>query len=240
MGRVPLETLRTESLVHRAVDGIRSMVDSGEWTVGTRIPPEPVLAESLGVGRNTVREAVRALAHVGVLEVRRGSGTYVVATTEIEALMGRQAERHELQHLLEVRHALEVSAVQSAARRRTADDLAEIDEIAARRGATTDRAAFVEADVALHVAVVRASHNPILTGLYLGLVDTLRTSIDAQDGRDGTGGLPPRHDPEHEAMIEAVRAGDPDAAAAATSALLRHLGLRTDATSAPSELKEDR
>ena len=128
--------------------------------------------------------------------------------------MGQQARRHDRQHLLEVRHALEVSPVQLAAVRRTDVDLATLEEIGDRRATAItqrDRAGFVEADTELHVAVVAAAHNPVLTALYTGLVDTLRSSIDAQEGRDG---LPPTFEAEHRAMVEAVRVGDRDAAAA--------------------------
>ena len=98
---MPLAPTTSASLVDQAIDGMRALLASGEWTVGTRIPPEPVLGAALGVSRNTVREAVKALAHVGLLEVRRGDGTYVAAATEMQALMRRQVDRVELAHLLE-------------------------------------------------------------------------------------------------------------------------------------------
>ncbi|WP_278257318.1 FCD domain-containing protein [Nocardioides convexus] len=112
-----------------------------------------------------MREAVKALAHVGVLEVRRGDGTYVAAVTEMRALMRRQAERVDLAHLLEVRHAIEVQAATLAATRRTDADLASLDTIIARRrDAVTagDGPAFIDADVDFHVAVVATAHNPLL------------------------------------------------------------------------------
>ncbi len=83
---MPLAAARPPAgLVDHAIDQLRQSITTGEWPVGTRIPPtEPNLATALGVGRNTVREAVRALAHSGILEVRRGGdGTYVRATSEI-------------------------------------------------------------------------------------------------------------------------------------------------------------
>ncbi len=217
---MPLAPATPASLVDQAIDGMRALLASGEWTVGTRIPPEPLLASSLGVSRNTVREAVKALAHVGVLEVRRGDGTYVSAVTEMQALMRRQCERVDMEHLLEVRHAIEVRAAALAAERRTAEDLAGLDAIIERRSAAlADGAgpAFVDADVDFHVAVVAAAHNPLLAELYDGLVETLRASID--DPATG-------HDPmlaEHDAVLEAIRRGDAVAAAAAGAELLDHV-----------------
>lgn len=217
---MPLAPAAPASLVDQAIAGMRTLVASGEWSVGTRIPPESVLAASLAVSRNTVREAVKALAHVGVLEVRRGDGTYVAAATEVQALMRRQAEHVDLAHLLEVRHAIEVRAASLAAGRRTAEDLGVLDDLTAQRRAALeagDGAGFVAADVAFHVAVVAAAHNPLLSELYDGLTETLRASIaDPADGAD------PLTD-EHDAVLEAIRRGDADGAADASTELLDHV-----------------
>ena len=66
---VPLSTARRTGLVDQVIEQLRRAITSGEWNVGERIPNEAVLVESLGVGRNTVREAVRALAHAGLLDL---------------------------------------------------------------------------------------------------------------------------------------------------------------------------
>ena len=217
--KMPLAPATSASLVDQAIDGMRALLASGEWTIGARIPPEPELAAALGVSRNTVREAVKALAHVGVLEVRRGDGTYVAATTEVQALMRRQSERVELEHLLEVRHAIEVRAAALAAGRRTDADLAVLDAAMERRREALDAAdaqGFVDADVDFHVAVVAAAHNPLLAELYGGLVDTLRASIE----------LPVDHHDlaaEHDAVLAAVRRGDAGGAADAGAVLLDHV-----------------
>jgi len=216
---MPLTPTSPASLVDQAIAGMRALLESGEWEVGTRIPPEPALAADLGVSRNTVREAVKALAHLGLLQVRRGDGTYVAATTEMQALMRRQLDRVELDHLLEVRHAIEVRAAALAAQRRTAADLATLDGLVARRReavARGDGPAFVDADVDFHCAVVAAAHNPLLVELYDGLVETLRASIDDPRGADVLAA-------EHDAVLDAVRAGDPAAAAAASAELLDHV-----------------
>lgn len=74
---------RRSGLSDQVITELRNQITSGEWPVGSRIPTEPELVEQLGVARNTVREAVRALAHNGLLDIRQGSGTYVVATSEL-------------------------------------------------------------------------------------------------------------------------------------------------------------
>lgn len=216
---MPLAPTTPASLVDQAIAGMRALLDSGEWPLGARIPPEPALAAALGVSRNTVREAVKALAHVGLLEVRRGDGTFVAATTEMQALMRRQLDRVELAHLLEVRHAIEVRATALAAERRTDSDLARLDAIMERRSravAERDAVAFTAADVEFHITVVAAAHNPLLVELYDGLVETLRASIEGPAGSDVLG-------PEHGAVLAAIRTGDAAAAARASAELLDHV-----------------
>ena len=88
--------IRRTGLIDGAVDTLRERITAGEWPVGTRIPPEPALAALLGVGRNTVREAVQSLVHAGLLARRQGSGTYVLSTSELTVTMGRQiADAHQ-------------------------------------------------------------------------------------------------------------------------------------------------
>ena len=72
-----LTSPRREPLADQVIAQLRTQITSGEWPVGSRIPTEVELVEQLGVARNTVREAVRALAHNGLLDIRQGSGTYV-------------------------------------------------------------------------------------------------------------------------------------------------------------------
>lgn len=216
---MPLPPTTRESLVDQAIAGIRALLDSGEWPVGTRIPPEPALAAALSVSRNTVREAVRALAHAGVLQVRRGDGTYVIAASEVSAVLGRHLEGAALDQVLEVRHAIETQAAALAAHRRTPTDLRALRDTLEHRAsalAASDAAAFVEADVAFHVGVVAAAHNPLLVEVYEGFVPCLRATIALPEhGRDDLGA-------DHEALHDAIREQDAQAAAAATGGLLRH------------------
>jgi DNA-binding FadR family transcriptional regulator len=98
MNKVKLPRL---SLVDSAVAELRSAVARGEWPVGERIPTEPRLSEQFGVGRNTVREAVRVLVHAGLLETRQGDGTYVRARLDpAEAL--RRVERSTLRVMVRI------------------------------------------------------------------------------------------------------------------------------------------
>src|ERR1700760_2897957 len=98
---VPLTTTRRTGLVEQVIEQMRDAIRTGDWAVDQRIPPEPELVTVLGVGRNTVREAVRALSHAGLLEVRQGDGTFVRATSELSGAVRRMCGTQ----LREVRHA---------------------------------------------------------------------------------------------------------------------------------------
>ncbi|MEU9013481.1 FadR/GntR family transcriptional regulator [Streptomyces sp. NPDC048479] len=208
-----LTSPRRSALSDQVIAQLRNQITSGEWPVGSRIPTEPELVEQLGVARNTVREAVRALAHNGLLDIRQGSGTYVVATSELAGVMHRRFADANPRHIAELRSTLESSAAKLAAERRTERDLKQLDTLLARREeawATGDAEQFVAADATFHQAVVAASHNEVLTEIYADLGDLLRDWLRDDVGRE----LRPENHMDHARMVEAIRAGDGDAAAA--------------------------
>ncbi|MBP0460391.1 FadR/GntR family transcriptional regulator [Streptomyces montanisoli] len=209
---MPLSAPRRSALSDQVISQLRGQITSGEWPVGSRIPTEPELAEQFGVARNTVREAVRALAHTGLLAIRQGSGTYVAATSELAGVMHRRFAGTDPHHVSEARATLESSAARFAALRRTERDLRQLDALLARRESAwgaRDKEAFVEADTALHLAVVSAAHNDVLTALYADLGDLLRQAL-----RDHvTGPLAQRELMDHTPLVEALRARDAETAA---------------------------
>ncbi|MCX5413465.1 FadR/GntR family transcriptional regulator [Streptomyces sp. NBC_00059] len=212
-----LTSPRRSALADQVIAQLRNQITAGEWPVGSRIPTEPELVEQLGVARNTVREAVRALAHNGLLDIRQGSGTYVVATSELAGVMQRRFADADPRHVAELRSTLESSAARLAALRRTERDMRQLDALMARREetwASGDAEAFVATDATLHLAVVAASHNDVLTELYADLNDLLRDYL-----RDDVGPvLRPEELMDHTRLVEAIRAGDAETAAAEASA----------------------
>ncbi|MBW8483116.1 FadR/GntR family transcriptional regulator [Actinomadura parmotrematis] len=208
---------RSAGLSDQVIAQLRAQIASGAWPVGTRVPTEPELVARLGVARNTVREAVRALAHNGLLDIRQGAGTYVVATSELAGVMRRRFEGAPQRDVVEVRASLETAAAGLAAARRTAADLDRMDALLARRDeawATGDPDAFADADAAFHLSVVAASHNEVLSGLYADLGEVVRASL-----RDFFGaGLDQAGYMDHARLVEAIRAGDAPSAAAEAAA----------------------
>ncbi|MET9296355.1 FCD domain-containing protein [Streptomyces sp. NPDC003077] len=213
----PLTSPRRSALADQVIAQLRAQITSGEWPVGSRIPTEPELVEQLGVARNTVREAVRALAHNGLLDIRQGSGTYVVATSELAGVMHRRFADADPEHVAELRSALEATAARLAARRRTEQDLQQLEALLERRENAWESgaaAAFVEADATFHMAIVAASHNDVLAELYADLGGVLREFLRADIGEV----LRPESHTDHARMVAAIRAGNGEQAAVEAAA----------------------
>ncbi|MDF3931634.1 FadR/GntR family transcriptional regulator [Pseudomonas citronellolis] len=206
------------SLVDIALEQIRERIDSGAWALGQRLPPEPELAEILGMSRNTVREAVRVLTFSGVLEVRQGDGTYVRACADPLDTMLALA-RGSIEQALEARGVIEVEAARLAALRRSDADLAELRQALALsaefHGGDTQR--YVELDLAFHQRVVDAAHNPLLSELYRYFSRVIRAGL--QRTIDEPGRPQPAFD-LHSQLLDAIERGDAEAAANANRALL--------------------
>ncbi|MCH7231798.1 FadR family transcriptional regulator [Glycomyces sp. L485] len=217
-----LQSTRKSALVDQVIDQLRGQISDGEWGVGSRIPTESELAELLGVGRNTIREGVRALAHAGLLEIRQGAGTFVINRSEVTAAVRRRIAASPASDAMEVRRGLEIEAARLAAHRRDEADITRLRILLAEREATHavgDTEAFIAADVALHQAVAEASHNKLLAELYAELADSLSETVRAGAGDN----LAEAPHIDHTRAIEAIIGGDPELAAAETTAYLREL-----------------
>ena len=118
-----LRTARRTGLIDQVIEQLREQITGGVWTIGSRIPTEAELAGLTGTSRNTVREAVQSLVHAGLLERRQGSGTYVLAASELAGAVSRRVASAHQHHILEVRRTLEVGAARLAALRRAPEDI---------------------------------------------------------------------------------------------------------------------
>ncbi|NUS26026.1 MAG: FadR family transcriptional regulator [Streptomyces sp.] len=211
----PLGPLRPSPLVEQAAERLRAQIVAGHWEVGGKLPGETTLARELGVGRSTVREALRALAGAGLVQPRQGAGVFVLAT-EPTADWPTRLRRAAVTDVYEVRMGLEVHAARLAARRRTPEDVAAMElALRDRRAASLrDDEAFIDADIAFHAAVVGAAHNPVLADLFTEFTPVLRQGLIELLTLTGLR----THDPNtadeaHEALVRAVADGDAEAAA---------------------------
>ncbi|MEU1421336.1 MULTISPECIES: FCD domain-containing protein [unclassified Kitasatospora] len=210
----PLDPLRPSPLVDQATRRIAEQIAAGQWPVGGKLPGEVALAKELGVGRSTVREALRALAGAGMVQSRQGSGVFVTADRPGEDWSAR-LRRAELAHVYEVRAMIEVQAARLAAVRHDEADEAALDRALTARHAAgaADDAAFVDADIALHATVVAAAHNPVLSDLFAEFVPVLRERLVELVGLLGLREGDPHHGyATHAELVEAVRRRDAEAA----------------------------
>ncbi|MEU4765045.1 FadR/GntR family transcriptional regulator [Actinosynnema sp. NPDC023794] len=210
------------SLTDKAIGRIRDLIQSGDLSPGSKLPPEQQLAVELGLSRNLMREAVKALVVARVLEIRRGDGTYVTSL-EPEVLLGSIASAVELLHgdtlleLTEVRRLFEPVATGLAATRISDSELAVVDEhLHAMRAARDDVELLNEHDAAFHRAVVAATGNATLTTLLEGISGrTVRARVWRGLVDDNAAS---RTLAEHEAIYHALV--DRDAALAQAAALV--------------------
>jgi GntR family transcriptional repressor for pyruvate dehydrogenase complex len=191
------------------------MISSGELRPGQRLPREPDLAANLGLSRSSLREAVKALATVRVLEVRQGDGTYV-SDLSAESLVETLSFIVEFQHdssvleLLEVRRILEPVAVARAATRISDEGLTELERVLEQVSADSPVAELVEADMQFHRLITWACGNSVLASLIQSLSGpTQRARL--WRGMTQVGALE-RTLAEHRDIFDALRAHDPELA----------------------------
>jgi DNA-binding FadR family transcriptional regulator len=171
------------SVIDSAIDRIRELILSGELAPGDRLPAEPELAALVGVSRNSLREAVRALAQAKVLDVRRGDGTYVTSL-EPRLLLGGMAfvtdllQERTLLEVFEVRRLLEPAATGLAAVRIDDETVAELRADLDRMERASDVEELVELDIEFHRRIVHAAGNATLESILDALASrALRARI---------------------------------------------------------------
>lgn len=201
-------------LYEQVASEILEWVKENGLQTGDRLPPERELATRLGVSRATISQALVAMEVIGVVAVRHGDGAILVdspgSSRVIDALR-RHAQR--IPEVIEAREAMETKLAALAAQRRTDEDMQEIDAALAgmeREIGEGDRG--VKGDERFHAAVTAAGHSPLLATLMAEISELIKeTRIESlsQPGR------PTSSLEGHRRIAEAIRAQDPEAAAAA-------------------------
>jgi GntR family transcriptional repressor for pyruvate dehydrogenase complex len=159
------------SLTQAAIDQIKGMIVRGELRPGDRLPKESELAARLNLSRGSLREAVRGLALVRVLEVRQGDGTYVTSLKpellleSISFFTELQAEGASLHQILEARRLLEAGTASLAALLATPEELATLERLVDEMPDLDDVEAFVENDLEFHRVIAVASRNDVVVAL---------------------------------------------------------------------------
>ena len=203
------------AVTDEAIEKIKGMITSGALRAGDRLPREADLAAELGLSRNSLREAVRALSLVNILDVRRGDGTYVTSL-EPRLLLEAMAfivDFHRDDTLLEflrVRRILEPAATAMAAERITAADVDGLRKLLDGLGTQPDAEKLVQNDLEFHRRIVACSGNSVLASLLESLAGPT-TRARVWRGLTQKGAMTRTLD-EHRAILDALAAHEPEVA----------------------------
>jgi GntR family transcriptional regulator, transcriptional repressor for pyruvate dehydrogenase complex len=210
------------SISDEIVDQIISLISKGDLKPGQRLPSERELCKTFGAGRSSLREALRCLCIVGVLNARVGEGTSVAA--DGAKFLGKivewrvMTEQHDIENLMEVRIALEGVTAASAALRNSEKDLLRIDALMEKmESAAKDEKSFAPLDLEFHITLAETSQN----FLIVDLISMIRGQLEKALSRVL---LVPNARPmsikEHAAIVKAIKRRDPEAAREAMQAHL--------------------
>ncbi|WP_422424737.1 FadR/GntR family transcriptional regulator [Bacillus sp. PSXD-155] len=164
-------------LVDEVLEQLQERIFSGEYQVGDRLPTEPQLMEELGIGRSTLREAIKILVHAGILEVRQGQGTHIISLSPSQNSFENRLQNANIDHVFEARLMLDKEVSILAAKRRNEEDLLHLKSYLNKRNQTLqdgNYVEYIEADIQFHLSIAKASKNQVLLDLYQSFVPALR------------------------------------------------------------------
>jgi GntR family transcriptional repressor for pyruvate dehydrogenase complex len=219
-----LRPVRKVTVVDDIIGQIKGLLRRNRFTAGTRLPSERDLARKLGVSRPSVREALRTLEQLGVLDTRQGSGTQVATSgsrllkTPLEFLL--MLDQPTIAEVHETRALLEIHLAGRAAERRTDEDLRAMEQAMAEMRAHLARPHEVtDPDVRFHGAIATAAHNRLLERMMHCIQENIRSLIDA--AWPGNRSMRSSHE-SHEKILRAIRRRE---AAAARRAMTEHMDI---------------
>lgn len=213
-----IEALERSSIGAGVTESLKQMIADRVFAPGERLPSQRALSESLQVSLPTVREAIRSLTDLGLLEVRHGSGTYVTSLDVADLLrpieFALSLSGQQMAELFDLRLALEPAIARAAARRRTAEQVAAMREcivLSREEGISDPR--LLELDLQVHQLLVEATHNSLLAQIA-----RMISSLGLASRRETVSlpGVEPETIRDHERIVEAIAARDEVAAEAAT------------------------
>jgi GntR family transcriptional regulator, transcriptional repressor for pyruvate dehydrogenase complex len=228
------ELLRVEAREPVSAEIARKLLDyllSGVLLPGERLPSERELSRTFGVGRSAVRDALKPLTLLGIIEVRQGDGTYLRAT-ESELLpkaveWGLLLGERRAVDLVEARRHIEVALATLAAQRRSEEDLRDMRRLLRQMQDAGSDDEFIEADMAFHLRLAEAAGNSVLAGILTNIRSLIQVWITRVTYAADS--VAPSYQ-EHVPIMEAVETGDPAAAAAAMGAHLDSAGAKLNRT----------
>jgi GntR family transcriptional regulator, transcriptional repressor for pyruvate dehydrogenase complex len=220
--------IRPKRLYEEIVEQIRQLMKGGELKPGDKLMPERELAARLQVSRPSVREAIRSLEMMGVVEIRRGDGTFMRDTNADEIIrplaMFLAVEKGSLLEMFEVRRIFETATARMAAERASDEEVDEIHKaldgmIASFNAQDSERGE--EYDIAFHYGIADATHNALLSRLFRTVSEEFSRSVSVARRRLYVDEVNPQKLIEqHRRIYKSIKSHDPDGASAA---MLTHL-----------------
>lgn len=229
-----LKPVNRVSVVESVTERLLSLISSGKVKPGERLPSEHELAEQLGVGRTSIREALRSLSILGLIEPRAGRGTIVISPLVISlgSDLKKVITQWALLDIFEVRILLETHAAARAARRATPEDIGSIERaaLAVEKKAKAGKSYFSE-NLNFHLRIADASHNPVLAHSLSSMISSLR---DVRESATLAQSVQADLD-DHRRILGAIRSREPGSAEQAMRLHLeRNVGELVGATKALS------
>jgi DNA-binding FadR family transcriptional regulator len=160
---------------------LQDQIESGAYPIGKQLPSEHEMTREFGVGRSSVREAIRKLENNGFVRVQQGLGTFVLSDKPTRESFSQVLQKADDNEIREVRELLEIKVAERAALHRTQEDVRTMKAALERRNASLEngqREAWVEADIAFRTSIADASRNKVLANLYRVFADDLRKSSE--------------------------------------------------------------
>jgi DNA-binding FadR family transcriptional regulator len=217
-----IEPIKFTRIYEEIVRQIRSLIAGGELKSGDRLPPERDLAEKFSVSRASVREALRALGSMGLIEIRAGEGTFVKEIS-VEALIEPLAlvlltQREAVAELFEARQILEPPIAGLAARRASREEIEEMEHILEEQAKEIAAGKTgVRQDAAFHTAIASAAHNRAISRIVAALMDLL---VESREESLHIPGRPQRSHEDHRKILSAIQSRSDGGA---RKAMLDHL-----------------
>ncbi|MGG3279073.1 FadR/GntR family transcriptional regulator [Paenibacillus solani] len=207
-----VKPVQHHKLVDDVVIQLQNKISTEKLQPGDLLPPEPELMQLFGVGRSTIREAIRVLVHAGLLDKKQGFGTYLKSSPIIQEPLINRLHRAELIEVFEARKMIELENSRLAALRRDETDLANMREhLDTRKMALEqdDHDLYAKSDIDFHMAIAMASKNAVIIDMFRTFSQVLSDAMDKLNQNYRS------HNPlsyYHEQVYEAIKQGDPDQA----------------------------
>ncbi|NSL89827.1 FadR/GntR family transcriptional regulator [Chitinophaga solisilvae] len=201
--------LKRQSLAESVAASMQELINTGKYAMGQQLPTEPELMQLYGVGRSSIREAVKTLANKGLVRVQQGLGTFVVSQTGNGEPLAQRLQRAAFEELNEVRLLLEVKIAEKAAMHRTTKEIEKMKGFLKKRfnyAASQQLEACIQADINFHTTIAEASKNEIMLDLYNTVATHLKQSFMHRYGNTDSF---IESQPLHDALLQSIIDKDP-------------------------------